>query len=219
MSAHCAGKPLPSLILWIDLETSGLDPERDWLLEIGAVLTNANLDPVSDYWAWRPYVPGLNAVVRNCDTYVREMHEKSGLWQALSDDGNDGPGYVEIEREIIALMARAGATSGPEGKVALAGSGVGRFDSRWLDVHFPMLMRHVEYWALDIGAVRRFLGYSEKGHLCPPSESKVHRAVPDVYAHLGEARMYRALLCDFLPDQIYFDAPDVRAMFEPTPPS
>src|SRR5689334_2907417 len=68
-------------LVWVDLEMTGLDPERDVILEIAALVTDSNLEPVGE---------GVDIVVqqpaealRDMVDVVRDMHARSGLTEAV----------------------------------------------------------------------------------------------------------------------------------------
>lgn len=179
---------LPDRILWVDLETTGNRP-GDEIIELGAILTNASLDEISDYTS----VFTTDVPIGGLDPVVLEMHTKNGLWKdvlgakLLAAD-------PKVEQGIFAWLARYGGV--PAGRsLPLAGSGVCHFDRRYIEVAWPNLANRLTYWSLDVGSVRRMAqlaDYAPELHY----EGKTHRALDDIRQHLTEAREYLAVLRD-----------------------
>jgi oligoribonuclease len=173
--------------LWFDLETTGLDPWYDSILEVGLVVTNARLEEL----AVRRYL--MHAPYRWDETAhpdVLEMHRKSGLTADLDDPFNNFHYHapVAVERQILHVIE----PYLEDGKIILAGSGVATFDLQVIKAQMPELAQRLTYYTLDIGVVRRYLQdicQVELPNLGPVS----HRALDDVFHHLDEARLFRTV--------------------------
>lgn len=135
------------MLFWIDLETTGLNPALDDLLEVGAVATDDDLNIVS-------YFP--DTLVKpspmwhqKMDPFVMNMHAKSGLTDALQ---NASP--LEA-RHVGRLLARWIAEQQPSGTRTLAGSSV-HFDRGWLKAFMPDVDAMFSHRHADTSAVREF---------------------------------------------------------------
>lgn len=174
--------------LWLDLETTGLDPHTDAVLEVGLVVTDSDLIE-HDVRRYR-IAPPLGWL-EWADPYVVEMHRRSGLLAEL-DNPFDYFQYhylIHVERQIVNLID----PFLDEGKIVLAGSGVGPFDLQVIKYQMPELAQRLAYYVMDVGCVRRYLRDICKVEL-PDSGPVVHRALDDVYHHLDEARQFRAYI-------------------------
>lgn len=178
-------------MLWLDLETTGSSAEADDIIEVGAILTTADLEVVDDFEELvRPSDAALGRMMRNA--VVREMHEANGLLaDVLRDDALEARPAGFVGFEMTEWLKGNGAK---EGKVVLAGSGVGHFDRKFIDRQMPKLSKYLRYWCIDIGVIRRASEMwggprPEVNH----NDAKTHRALQDAYCHLEEARAYRAL--------------------------
>lgn len=174
--------------LWLDLETTGLDPEQDAILEIGLIVTDENLSEL----ATRRYLmapPYDNAWFTQLDSHVQEMHVKSGLVAALDDPFNNFQYHdlIVVERQIINLIEPYLT----DGKITLAGSGVGCFDMQVIRAQMPELAQRLNYYVIDVGCVRRFLRDICGVVRLPELGTVTHRALDDVQHHLAEARQFR----------------------------
>jgi oligoribonuclease (3'-5' exoribonuclease) len=174
-------------VLWLDLETTGVNEFDDLILEVGAILTPRDcsreliafvnvVDPDDAHWKDKMCVE------------AREMHEWSGLVEAI--DSGVGESLAEIESRL--LMEIRGVT-GSTNHVILAGSGVAHFDRRFIRQQMPALDRALTYWAWDVGVVRRLfrevLPENAVAKLYDFRE-KPHRALLDARNHLAEWRRY-----------------------------
>jgi oligoribonuclease len=180
----------PQALAWCDLETTGLDMEKDEILEVAFILTDFDLNPISGYQeVLRLTQNGLDRIKGN--EYVKNMHVTSGL---IKDSRASTVTIADVEREVIALIKDT--TTLTKGEFMLAGSGVGAFDFPWLRKFMPELASYFAYYPMDIGVVRRatkILAGKAIVNTTPGSygDSKVHRAMDDVKAHIEEAGKYR----------------------------
>ena len=134
--------------LFLDFETEGLDVSVDRMLEVGWVLTDSDLREVGNGSALFK-VPGPLRM----NSFVTDMHEKSGLLADLADPEVDKFNLYEVEHSINALVdsvVKDGET------VRLAGSGVG-FDMKFIESRLPNLRARLHYQIMDTSVVRRFL--------------------------------------------------------------
>lgn len=184
-------------LLWVDLETTGLRPDFDLVLEVGAIYTDLDLTMQWEVGAVFGYseedldIPRMNPA-------VVEMHTKSGLFDAVRStyaarEQVYCPTVYDMQSDFLDRI-------GPDDVVALAGSGVAHFDRDFLRERMPRVFERLEYYVIDVGIVRRsleILGGSAYRVDVPASSKdgvKAHRGPADVYAHLEEARRYKELL-------------------------
>lgn len=166
---------------WIDLETTGTDEATDSIIEVGVVITDEQLNTLAEGgWVVAP-----SAWPEQINGHVVKMHAANGLWS----DVPNGRDTEDVDRELAGLLD----TYKDGGKIALAGSGVGHFDARFIKAHLPQSQRRLTYWPMDIGVVRRFatliLGEpKQQGH------EKDHRALNDARWHVQEARHWQEVL-------------------------
>lgn len=185
--------------LFLDSETTGLDPHTDHVLEIAWILTDSEFSILDEYRAIINHAPFWDAV-RNtysaAPTVVREMHRKSGLW-ALAEGCHDEPGragtrfhtYPQVYDELKRTLQYTGKPA------HLAGFSV-HFDADFLkktmsfgDLFDEKLLHH-RY--LDLSAIKMMLDSAEiswekAGNYLP------HRALTDAQESLDQADIFREM--------------------------
>jgi len=160
--------------LWLDIETTGLDPDLDQVLEAAVIVTDEELNELGR-WA------GTNALWPNglerlrANEFVRKMHE-----------GWIGECLAVPELSWTGGIARMIDAHEWDGKPILAGASV-HFDRSFLP---PSLSNRFHYRMFDVSALKMF---RELRDLVPRTEP-AHRAMADIEFTLSEARAIRAKL-------------------------
>lgn len=173
-------------LAWIDLETLGTDERTDPIVEVACIVTDMDLNELDLYDVTiRPNGWPRRATM---SAEVAKMHAASGLLDAI----DSGQRIATVDAALATMLDRW--TEG--GSLPLAGSGVGHFDGRFIRAQMPETAKRLTYWAMDIGAVRRFAT-----QVCGLDDRvldtvKTHRALDDVRHHLAEARAWRCQLAE-----------------------
>lgn len=172
--------PTDPPILWLDMEMTGLDPERCVPLQIAGVITRSDLEEEAsvEVTIWQP-----DEELSRMVPVVRDMHAKNGLTERVRTSRHD---TAHAERAVLELVA---ARCGP-GAAVLAGNSIHQ-DRRFLARYFPALEGYLHYRMIDVSSikelVRRWYGkdatYS-KGDV-------PHTALADIRASIDEMRYYR----------------------------
>lgn len=176
--------------LFLDFETEGLDIPNDRAIEVGWRIMGEDLETCYGYGSRLIHQTGELRL----NSFVREMHQKSGLLDDWNDARQSMKFQWEIEQEICFDLDIL-AESDNEVVVKLAGSGVD-FDRRIIRATMPDLEARLHYQMMDTSVVRRFLrdlcGVDEDSiDIRPPEALVEHRAYDDVLAAIDELRAYR----------------------------
>lgn len=170
----------------MDLEMTGLDPDRHVIVEIATIITDDELEVVAEG-------PDLvvhateDELTRMEDVVVR-MHTESGLLDRIRASdltlADAGAQTLAFLREHI-----------PEaGTVPLCGNSIGT-DRRFLARHLPEIEDHLHYRSVDVSTIKE-LGKRWMPELLTEAPSKVgtHRALDDIRESIEELRFYRQAL-------------------------
>lgn len=176
------------MLIWIDTETTGLDPETDELLEIALVVTDDDLHEVARF---RSVLKQENFQPSALDDFVLEMHVKSGL----IDDLKKAEFTVE---EIEDLLVDFLSTQYGEYELKttpLAGSSVG-FDRAFLKVQMPRLEQLLSYRTVDVSSIKELANrwnrpLQKKRKKEMSGNGIAHRALDDILYSIEETRYYR----------------------------
>ena len=175
-------KSLENLV-WIDCEMTGLDVEKDSLVEIAVLITDSDLNILDD--------AGLNVVIKprpeslsQMGDFVTQMHQESGLLPLLAD----GLDIKEAEEKLLDYIKGFA----PEVRAApLAGNSIGT-DRMFLNRYMPELDAHLHYRNIDVSSVKELTRrWFPKVYFQLPKKTGGHRALADIRESIAELRYYR----------------------------
>jgi oligoribonuclease len=168
----------------MDLEMTGLDVEKDVIVEIAVLATSAaTLEPLDE---------GLSVVVAQppevlagMSDFVRQMHERSGL---LTEIGTVGASLEDAGRKVLEYIK--GHVPEPR-KVPLCGNSIG-MDRRFLARYLPEIEEHLHYRSIDVSSLKELCRrWYPEPFGARPQKTDGHRALPDIGASITELRYYR----------------------------
>lgn len=176
------------LLAWVDVETTGLDPSNSHLLEVAFILTDATgeeLSSAATYHSVVAYSEAEAAALRaEADDYVRDMHDKSGLWDRLPTEGLP---LAQIDREVAELIR---SISEQPRTFRAAGNSV-RLDLNFLEAYLPTTAALLHYRFVDVTTLEWFctqLGVVDGAY----PKKLAHEALPDIRESIGQYRWLRA---------------------------
>lgn len=172
-------KVIPSKLLWMDLEMTGLDPVKDVLLEVGVEISDFDFRTLDTYEA---------RILQKQDIVVERM--QANIWwreyPANRDDFlaklSSGKSLSEVEQELIKLVSEH---FGNEPAV-LAGNSIYN-DRLFIKQHMPSLDLKLHYRMLDVSAFK-ILMQGKYGEVFEKDSN--HRAFDDIQASIAELQHY-----------------------------
>lgn len=168
-------------LIWLDLEMTGLDPEKDKVLEIATVVTDGQLNVLAEGPCLAIHQPG--DILDGMDPWCVEQHGKSGLTQRCRDSKFTVLDAQARTLEFLAPLCAAG-------KSPLCGNTIGQ-DRRFLVKYMPRLHDFFHYRSIDVSSIKELVArwYPEAKYVY--SKSKAHLSLADVHESIDELRHYR----------------------------
>lgn len=184
-------------LVFVDIETTGLEEDKDFILEVGLKVTDANLNVLGEWsslvlnegQSWRAKLAG--------NTFVWEMHMKSGLIKELDDLQNKVYRPGSFEPNVVAWAAyqwlenEMGLIPGIQ---PMVGSSV-HFDRDFLFVHMITLHSFFSYREADVSGLKEWCkrfnpDVAEDVTKRFKKEDSKHRVLPDIDNTIAELKFY-----------------------------
>ncbi len=168
-------------LIWIDLEMSGLIPERDRIIEVAVVVTNAQLDTVTEGPVLAVHQD--STVLDAMDAWNRSTHARTGLVDRVRASDVD---EAEAQARVVAFLQERV----PKGVSPMCGNSVCQ-DRRFLARYMPELEAYFHYRNLDVSTLKE-LARRWKPAIVPGfAKQGKHEALADIYESIAELRYYR----------------------------
>ncbi len=170
-----------SNLVWLDLEMTGLDPRKDFILEIATIVTDCQLNIVAE---------GPNLVIHQpdhvldaMDEWCTNQHGKSGLTQKVKDSTLTEADAIKQTMAFLEQYVAAGESP-------LCGNSIGQ-DRRFLFMHMPELENFFHYRSIDVSTIKE-LARRWKPEL-PKKVKKqgTHLALDDIRESIMELQLYK----------------------------
>ncbi|MEM9069365.1 MAG: oligoribonuclease [Myxococcota bacterium] len=169
-------------LVWMDLEMTGLDPARDRIIEIAALITNSDLEIIAE---------GPNLIVHQPDEILDAMdewntkhHGASGLTERVRASTLDEESAAEAVLQFLQQHCEPSAAP-------LAGNSVHQ-DRRFLRKYMPAVDDYLHYRIIDVSTLKE-LGsrWYPEAYAKRPQKNATHRALDDIRESIAELRFYR----------------------------
>jgi oligoribonuclease len=180
------------LLVWMDMEMTGLDPERERIIEVATILTDGNLAELACGPELVIHQP--DEVLVAMDDWNQKHHSESGLVervkQSLISD-------AEAETQILAFLDQHVSA---KDRPILAGSSIHQ-DRRFIHRYMAKLDRRLHYRMVDVSSIKELARRWYPATLATsPPKRESHRALDDVRESIDELRFYRRTI--FLPPPV-----------------
>lgn len=170
-------------IVWVDLEMTGLDPKRHVIVEVAALVTDAELHILDE---------GIDLVVHateselaEMDDFVRGMHSENGLLAAIHES------TVSIEAAEDAVLELIAKHCDPAHPAPLAGNSIAT-DRMFIREHMPRLDAALHYRMIDVSTIKELSRrWFPKAYQNQPPKGMAHRALADIVESIQELDYYR----------------------------
>ncbi len=168
-------------LLWIDLEMTGLEPDKDKILEVATIATDMDLNEIATY----------EAVVKVDDNLIKERmvgefwERNKESYDALVAQNENGRPVKEVEGELLEFLDN---NFGKE--IYLAGNSIHQ-DRKFIEREMPDLNKRLHYRMLDVSAWKI---YFENALDKKFTKRDAHRALDDINGSIEELKWYLTFL-------------------------
>ncbi len=173
-------------LVWIDCEMTGLDLQRDALIEIACLVTDCDLNVLGD---------GVDVVIHADESalaampdVVRDMHAHSGLTEEVR---HSVVTLAQAEEQVLAYVKE----HVPDVRTApLAGNSIGT-DRGFIARDMPELDAHLHYRMVDVSSIKELCRrWFPRVFFAKPEKGLAHRALADIEESIRELNYYRHTL-------------------------
>jgi len=169
------------LLIWLDLEMTGLNPEKDVIMEIGTVVTDKDLRVIAEGPALA--IHQEDSVLNHMDSWCIEHHGQSGLTQRCRDSKISTD---QAERQTLEFLKQ----HCPAGKIPLCGNSIGQ-DRRFLAKYMPTLNQFFHYRNVDVSSIKELVIRWYPTLQNAPTKKKTHFVLDDIRESIAELQHYR----------------------------
>lgn len=175
-----------SHLIWIDLEMTGLDPNKEKIIEIATIVTDKDLNILAEGPMMAVTQP--KALLDQMDSWCVEHHGQSGLTQRVLDsqitDQQAEQATIEFLQQWI-----------DPGKSPMCGNSIGQ-DRRFLVRYMPKLHDYFHYRNIDVSTLKELSKRWKPQILDGFKKQNKHLALDDIRESIQELEYYRQHLLD-----------------------
>lgn len=168
-------------LVWIDLEMTGLDPEKERIIEMATIVTDSELNLVAEGPVIAIRQP--DSLLDAMDEWCTRTHGESGLTQRVKESNTS---ERDAEQETIEFLKQYVAP----GKSPLCGNSIGQ-DRRFLVKYMPELEGYFHYRNLDVSTIKELARRWRPDVLAGVKKKGSHLALDDIRDSINELRHYR----------------------------
>jgi oligoribonuclease len=175
-------KQRSDLLVWLDLEMTGLDPKKCTVLEIGVVITDNELEVVEE----GPVIAIHHSekTLAGMESWSRYHHKKSGLTE---DCRKSKIGLKKAEQAALHFVQK----HCKKRTAPLCGNTIWQ-DRRFLVKYMPQLEQYLHYRTIDVSSVKELVSrWYPNDHAMPREKNQTHRVADDIRESIDELRHYR----------------------------
>ncbi len=171
------------VLVWMDLEMTGLDHEKEVIVEIATIVTDDHLNVVAE--GPDLVVQAAEAALAAMDPFVVDMHTRSGLLEAIRTSTTT---LEDAGRQTLDFIR----SHVPQPRsVPLCGNSIGT-DRRFLAKYLPEIENYLHYRSVDVSSIKELAKrWYPDLDTSRPDKAGTHRALDDVRQSIEELRFYR----------------------------
>lgn len=171
----------PQNLIWIDLEMTGLDPDRDVIIEMATIVTDSDLNTLAEGPVIAIHQP--EEILAGMDEWNTRQHGQSGLTQRVRESTVS---MAEAEAQTLAFLEQWV----PKRSSPICGNSICQ-DRRFLYRHMPRLEGYFHYRNLDVSTLKELVARWAPQVRESFKKGNTHLALDDIRESIAELRHYR----------------------------
>ncbi len=171
----------PQNLIWIDLEMTGLDPDRDVIIEMATIVTDSDLNTLAEGPVIAIHQP--EEILAGMDEWNTRQHGQSGLTQRVRESTVS---MAEAEAQTLAFLEQWV----PKRSSPICGNSICQ-DRRFLYRHMPRLEGYFHYRNLDVSTLKELAARWAPQVRESFKKGNTHLALDDIRESIAELRYYR----------------------------
>jgi|TARA_R100001015_G_scaffold19137_1_gene15093 oligoribonuclease len=176
-----SGAPRSDLLVWIDLEMTGLEPDKERIIEVATLITDAQLNIVAEGPVIAVKQP--DSLLAGMDDWNQKTHGESGLVARVKASTIE---TQEAERQTLDFLRQYVVA----GSSPMCGNSIHQ-DRRFLEREMPDLWAFFHYRNLDVSTVKELAKRWNPGALVGFKKQNAHLAMDDIKESIAELAHYR----------------------------
>ncbi|HTH94127.1 MAG TPA: oligoribonuclease [Rhodocyclaceae bacterium] len=168
-------------LIWLDMEMTGLEPDKDKILELAVVITNSKLETVAEGPVW--VVHQSDEILDGMDAWNKGTHGRSGLIDKVKAS--------TLTEDMVAEQCMAFLKQHvPERTSPMCGNSICQ-DRRFMARHMPKLEDYFHYRNLDVSTLKELVKRWKPELAKGLTKHGKHEALADIYESIEELKYYR----------------------------
>jgi oligoribonuclease len=163
-------------LLWMDMEMTGLDVEKEVIIEVAAIVTDLKMEPTAEYHA---IVKQPQEYLDRMDDWNRKHHGESGLVDLIPS----GKDPIVVETELLEFVGK----NFKGDRAVLAGNSIYQ-DRLFINKYFTRLAEKLHYRMLDVTSFKLIFNYLYQ--ISYAKKTSKHRAADDIHQSINELKKY-----------------------------
>ena len=166
-------------IMWMDLEMSGLNVEKEVIIEVAVIITDKNLTPQDQYHS---VIKQPQKYIDNMDEWNTSHHTRSGLIAKIPN----GNLPEDVEKDLLAIVEK----HFPNERPIIAGNSISQ-DRLFIDKYFKNFAAKLHYRMLDVSSWKLIFKFIHNKRF---EKSECHQAMEDIQESIAEMKYYLSFL-------------------------
>lgn len=168
-------------LVWLDMEMTGLDPNKNVVIEVAVVITDSELNILAESPSYAISQPAEE--LAKMDKWNVSTHTRSGLLERIAASGIE---LAEAEKQILKLLKKHVA----KGSSPLCGNTIHQ-DRKFMVLYMPILEEYLHYRNIDVSSIKELARRWNPSIYDGFKKHNKHEALADIHESIEELKYYR----------------------------